>query len=109
MKVNSATTPSIQNKDVSGSTSAKRSEKAGAADAASKVSAKAVDASSVRPEISAKAKEFSKAQELASKAPDVREEKIAELKKRIASGNYQVNAQAIADKMVEEHVTSGIG
>lgn len=109
MKVNSANTQAIQNKDVSGAANAKRSEMASAADAASKVSAKAVDASSVRPEISAKAKEFSKAQELASKAPDVREEKIAELKKRIASGNYQVNAQAIADKMVEEHVTSGIG
>jgi negative regulator of flagellin synthesis FlgM len=109
MKVNSATTQSVQNKDVAGSAGAKRSEKAGSGEAASKVSAKSVDSSSARPEISAKAREFSKAQEAAAKAPDIREEKIAELKKRIAAGNYQINAQAIADKMVDEHVSAGIG
>jgi negative regulator of flagellin synthesis FlgM len=109
MKVNPATTQAVQNKDVAGTSSAKRSEKAGSTSASSKASAKSAETSSAKTEISAKAREFSKAKEAASGAPDVREEKIAELKKRIASGNYQINAEAIANKMVDEHVSSGIG
>ena len=109
MKVNSATTQSIQNKDIAGASGAKRSEKSGATGAASKTSNAAIDSSAVKPEISSKAREFSQAKEVASKSPDVREEKIAELKRRIAAGTYQVNAQALADKMVDEHVSSGIG
>jgi negative regulator of flagellin synthesis FlgM len=109
MKVNPATTQAVQNNDVSGTSGAKRAEKAGAASASSKVSAKTVDSSSTKAEISAKAKEFAKAKEAATSAPDVREDRIAELKKRIAAGNYQVNAEAIANKMVDEHVSSGIG
>jgi negative regulator of flagellin synthesis FlgM len=57
-----------------------------------------------RPEISSKGKEFATAKAAASQAPDVREEKIAELKKRIAEGSYKVNSEAIADKMVEDHL-----
>jgi len=109
MKVNSATTQSIQNKDVSGASSAKRTEKAGAAGDSQKAGATAADSSGAKSEISAKAKEFVQAREVAAKAPEVREDRIAELKKKIASGNYQVNAQAIADKMVDEHMSSGIG
>jgi len=110
MKVNSATTqavPSRDAKDVAGATGAKRAEKSAAAAAPQKNTA--VDTASVKSEISPKAKEFLQAKEVAAKAPDVREDRIAELKRQIASGSYQVNAQAIADKMVDEHVSSGIG
>lgn len=55
-------------------------------------------------EISAKAKEFARAKEVASSAPDVREEKIAELKRRISAGKYQIDADAVADRMVDDHL-----
>jgi negative regulator of flagellin synthesis FlgM len=61
-------------------------------------------------EISGRAKEMAKAMEVASSTPDVREDKIAELKRRISAGKYNVDADAIADKMVDEHIkTSHLG
>ena len=62
-----------------------------------------------RPEISAKSRELAHAKELASKAPDVREEKIAKLKAMIAADQYKINPHAIADRLVDEHLSSGIG
>jgi negative regulator of flagellin synthesis FlgM len=58
----------------------------------------------VNAEISDKGKEFAKAKAAASAAPDVREEKIAALKARIADGKYKVDADAVADRMVDEHL-----
>ncbi len=63
----------------------------------------------VRPEISAKGRELAQAKQIASSAPDVREEKIAKLKEMIAKGSYKVDANAVADRMVDEHLSSGIG
>jgi negative regulator of flagellin synthesis FlgM len=61
-------------------------------------------------EISAKAKEFAKAKAVAHDAPDVREEKIAALKARIADGKYKIDADAIADRMVDDHIKMhGVG
>ena len=65
------------------------------------------DSSGAAPEISARARDMSKAKELATSAPDVREEKIAELKKRIAAGSYNVDSHAVADRMVDEHLKTG--
>jgi negative regulator of flagellin synthesis FlgM len=62
-----------------------------------------------RPEISSKARELATAKAAASAAPDVREAKIAELKERIAAGKYNVDAKAVADRMVDDHLSSGIG
>jgi negative regulator of flagellin synthesis FlgM len=72
-------------------------------------SAKAAAAGDANTEISAKGKEFAKAKAIANEAPDVREEKIAALKARIAEGKYKVDADAIADRMVDEHLKLGIG
>ena len=55
-------------------------------------------------EISSKGKEFAQAREVAAKAPDTREDKIAELKQRIAGGSYKVDAKAVSDKLVDEHI-----
>jgi negative regulator of flagellin synthesis FlgM len=63
--------------------------------------------SSARAEISARGKEQAKANATAKAAPDVREDRIAELRKRIESGHYKVDANAIADKMVDEHLSMG--
>jgi negative regulator of flagellin synthesis FlgM len=54
-------------------------------------------------EISDKAKDLAKAYAVASATPDVREDRIAELKKRIASGDYKVDSDKIAEKMIGEH------
>jgi negative regulator of flagellin synthesis FlgM len=60
-------------------------------------------------DISSKAKEMSQAKAVADGTPDVREEKIAELRKKISEGKYKVDANAIADRMVDDHASSGIG
>ncbi|MEK6704684.1 MAG: flagellar biosynthesis anti-sigma factor FlgM [Candidatus Poribacteria bacterium] len=65
---------------------------------------------SVKADISTKGKEFAQAKAIASRAPDVREKKIAELKKRIEENKYNVDAKAVADRMVDEHLEMyGIG
>lgn len=54
-------------------------------------------------EISDKARDLAKAYAVASATPDVREDRIAELKKRIASGDYKIDSDKVADKMISEH------
>jgi negative regulator of flagellin synthesis FlgM len=84
---------------------AKNGEKAAEASKSANVAASG-DANA---DISAKGKEFAKAKAVASEAPDVREEKIAALKARIAEGRYKIDADAIADRMVDDHLKMGIG
>lgn len=94
---------------------AKKSGKAQNAQAAKAGDAKAAESSGASIEganasISSKARDFAKAKEVAAGAPDVREEKIAELKRRIASGQYSVDANAVADKLVDSHLqTAAMG
>ncbi|RZA15801.1 MAG: flagellar biosynthesis anti-sigma factor FlgM [Proteobacteria bacterium] len=45
-----------------------------------------------------------KAMDIARNTPDVREDKIAELKAKIQSGEYKVSAENIADGMLREAV-----
>lgn len=59
---------------------------------------------SANAEISSKAKDMAKAKQVASDTPDVREAKIAELKERIQNKKYNVGADAIADKLVDDHI-----
>ncbi len=47
---------------------------------------------------------MAKAKAVAGETPDVREEKIAALRSRIAAGKYNVDADAIADRMVDDHI-----
>jgi negative regulator of flagellin synthesis FlgM len=83
----------------------KKGEKA----AEASTSARAAASGDANTEISSKGKEFAKAKAVASEAPDVREEKIAALKARIAEGRYKIDADAIADRMVDDHLKMGIG
>jgi flagellar biosynthesis anti-sigma factor FlgM len=55
-------------------------------------------------ELSSRGKEIARASALAQGAPDVREDKIAELKKRIAEGGYKIDDHAVADRLVSEHL-----
>ena len=52
--------------------------------------------------LSERAQDIRKAKEIARAAPEIREDRVAELQKRIDAGNYKVAAKDIADKMVDE-------
>lgn len=110
MRVNQSNSNPIQNADVGG---AKQSKRTGSAQNAQKNDASQGVASSsssgATANISARAREMARAKEVAGNAPDVREEKIAELKRRIAEGKYNVKPEAIADRMVDDHLRTGIG
>lgn len=46
---------------------------------------------------------MSQAKQIAVNTPDVREERIAELRRRIAEKSYNVEPEAVAEKMIEAH------
>lgn len=52
--------------------------------------------------LSSKAKDIQRIKQMLDQLPDVRENKIAELKQKIESGAYRVDAAKIAEKMVTE-------
>ncbi|MCB0349384.1 MAG: flagellar biosynthesis anti-sigma factor FlgM [Bdellovibrionales bacterium] len=60
--------------------------------------------SSAKVNVSQMAKDSSRISEIARNAPDVDAEKVAKFKALINSGQYSVNAKAIADKMVDQEL-----
>jgi len=54
--------------------------------------------------ISTASKEAQTAREIIASEPDVREDKVAELRKRIESGNYTIDNKAVADKIVDAFI-----
>ncbi|AHI04880.1 FlgM, negative regulator of flagellin synthesis [Bdellovibrio bacteriovorus W] len=57
-----------------------------------------------RVELSPKAQEAKRIKELATAAPDVDEAKVAKFRKLIDEGKYNIDAKAIADRMVDDHL-----
>ncbi len=57
-------------------------------------------------QLSPRVQDIKKIKELAMNAPDVDGDKVAKFKQMIAEGKYKVDAKAIADKMVDEHLKS---
>jgi negative regulator of flagellin synthesis FlgM len=55
-------------------------------------------------ELSPQSRDMKKINEILATTPEVRTEKVAELKKAIADGTYRVKTEDIADKMVQEMV-----
>lgn len=51
-----------------------------------------------------RAAEQKKALDLAMQAPDIREDRVAAIKAQIASGNYKVDSDKIADGMMREAI-----
>jgi negative regulator of flagellin synthesis FlgM len=49
----------------------------------------------------------SRAKEIAMASPDVDQAKVEKFQKLIDDGKYKVDAKAIAERMVEEHLMSG--
>jgi negative regulator of flagellin synthesis FlgM len=64
--------------------------------------------SAVKPEekvdLSTKAKEIQQAKVEVAKLPDVREEKVQDIKSQVDKGTYNVSGAQIADKMVKESI-----
>ncbi|OFZ02100.1 MAG: flagellar biosynthesis anti-sigma factor FlgM [Bdellovibrionales bacterium GWC1_52_8] len=102
MRVSSTNSNAVQNAEVTG---ANKAAKTAAKDKKIKDSEpKTTIEGSVNAQLSAKGKEFARVKEVADSAPDIREAKIAELKSKIAAGKYNVNADALAERMVSEHL-----
>ena len=57
-----------------------------------------------RVEVSPQAQDAKRIKELAMAAPDIDMEKVAKFRSLIDSGQYKVDAQAVADRMVDEHM-----
>jgi len=55
-----------------------------------------------RVEFSARSKEMQKIYEVLQASPDVRSEKVADLKRRIEEGRYRVDSEAVAEKIIRE-------
>lgn len=104
MRVNPSVSSGVQNAQTEG---LKKSEQAAKPDRARQVEQMAKNqASAAAPagaEISAKGKDLAKAHAVASAVSDIRADKVAELKKRIAEGSYQIDNDAIADRMISDH------
>ena len=58
--------------------------------------------------ISDAAKRIQEAKVQLDELPDVREDKVAQLKKQIENGTYEVNAEKTADKLIKEHLINDI-
>jgi len=52
--------------------------------------------------LSHKAREIQDAKRILSSSPDIREEKVAEIRKRIENGTYQIEGDKISIKMIKE-------
>lgn len=52
--------------------------------------------------LSTRARDIQQIRQILDKTPDIREDKVLELKRQIDSGNYRINEEKIAEKMVEE-------
>ncbi len=77
-----------------------------------------VDAASEQPEqqqnksdtveLSNAAKDIQEAQKQLEAIPDVREDKVAELKEQIENGTYEIDEQKIADKMLTDSLLNDL-
>ena len=71
---------------------------------ASSPATKTRDPQSATPQISARGKEMAQVRAAADAAPDVRQDRVDELKAQIAGGNYQVDPRAVAEALVNDHL-----
>ncbi len=62
------------------------------------------DAGSDRVELSPQSRDMKRINEILATTPEVRTEKVTALRKAITEGTYNVKAEDIADKMVQEFI-----
>jgi negative regulator of flagellin synthesis FlgM len=65
----------------------------------------ATTAASDRVNISTNSRLYQRALELATLAPDIRSEKVAELTAKIAAGTYKVSPETIADAIIRKSIS----
>ena len=70
---------------------------------------KKIDKTSSKDEVafSSEAKDFANASKLLSDVPDVRTDKVEEIKNRMSSGNYNVKAEEVAEKILSQFNVRG--
>lgn len=55
-------------------------------------------------DLSAESKEMKKIHDILATTPDVRTEKMSELKKLVESGQYEVKSETVVDKMIKDSI-----
>jgi negative regulator of flagellin synthesis FlgM len=105
MKVDTTANPGVQGSRAEGLNKSEQTSKSDRPQRASPTAKEAGTTASAQSEISSRGKDFAKAHAVASSASDIRADKIAELKKRIAGGEYKIDSEAVADKMIKEHMS----
>ncbi len=103
MRINPANSSPIQSADTQASKKTEKS-KASAYEARGEANAVSSNSDSVNTDISSKARDMARAKQAASESPDVREARIAELREKIQNKKYNVGADAIADRLVDDHL-----
>ena len=103
MKVNTIDASRTDSTAVGGTSKSRKADEAkykegGRADAGN------AETAPVKSQISSRAKDMAKAKDVALRAPDVREDRVAELKSRIQKKQYHVSPEDIADKLLKEHL-----
>ena len=106
MRVSNQTANNIASQEASNTAKSDRNRDPSSA----RSSGASAQSDAVRPAISGAARELAKAKDIASSVSDVREDRVAELKRRIAEKEYSIKPDAIADRMFQEHLrTSDLG
>ncbi|MBH1942459.1 flagellar biosynthesis anti-sigma factor FlgM [Mobilitalea sibirica] len=54
-------------------------------------------------EISQTGKDYQAAKQIIARTPDVREDKLNEIKQRMEAGAYNINMRTVADKLVDQY------
>ena len=72
-------------------------------DASSSASSKSQGSENIA--LSSRAKDIQKANEIAKSAPDVRVDKVASIKSRIADGSFHVDSRDLAEKILKDIIT----
>ena len=85
---------------VSGPSAARRVERS-SSEIQPKADPERVRSSSDTVEISDRSRELARARQAAEDAPDVRADKVAEIKQRIEDGTYSVSPHLLAQKLLE--------
>lgn len=59
-------------------------------------------------EMSRTAKDYKVARQAVSETPDIREDKLNDIKSRMAAGTYNINSEEVANKMVESYFNAKV-
>ena len=102
MKIDSFKSPFV-NTDTKSTSEARNKDKAGARLPDAAPAEETAKGDTVQ--LSDRSRLVARAQELASGAPEVREDKVNDLRDRISAGTYNVSGQTVASSMLRKSIT----